>query len=155
MISCHASPVALLGSNHISAKVNAAPHSQGFTVGNRYSSILPEEEGQGLEKGLEVVVMIDCAVLNQLDVSKHLRKQESRWFSSNQNIHGQSLPGYSAIQKGPHRFPSKFEHMTVFTVENRAIENSLYLTLFSSFTSSKLMRRHHDAVTGSVILHYK
>lgn len=44
---------------------------------------LPEEEGQGLEKGLEVVVMIYCRFLAQLYVSKHLRQQESRWLNWN------------------------------------------------------------------------
>lgn len=44
---------------------------------------LPEEEGQGLEKGLEVVVMIYCRFLTQLYVSKHLRQQESRWLNWN------------------------------------------------------------------------
>lgn len=102
MISCHASPVALLRSKRNEVKVNAAPHQPGFTAGNRYSWNIPEEEGQGLEKGLEVVVMIYCVVLNQLNVSKHLRKQETRWFTSFHNIHGQSLPGYSEMEKGPH-----------------------------------------------------
>lgn len=66
--------------------MNAAPRQQGggFTAGEEmgYSGNLPKEEGQGLEKGLEVVVMVYCAVLNQLDVSKHLKKQESRWVTS-------------------------------------------------------------------------
>lgn len=37
---------------------------------------LPEEQGQGLEKGLEVVVVIYGRLLIQLNVSKHLRQQE-------------------------------------------------------------------------------
>lgn len=37
---------------------------------------LPEEKSQGLEKGLEVVVVIYGGLLVQLDVSKHLRQQE-------------------------------------------------------------------------------
>lgn len=41
---------------------------------------LPEEKGQGLEKGLEVVVLIYGSVIIQLDVTKHLRHQESRWW---------------------------------------------------------------------------
>lgn len=49
---------------------------------------LPEEKGQGLEKCLEVVVVIYFGLLIQLDVSKHLRQQESRWslFNSNPQI---------------------------------------------------------------------
>ncbi len=46
---------------------------------------LPEEKGQGLEKGLEVVVVIYCVLVNQLDVSKHLRRQESMWCLLNAN----------------------------------------------------------------------
>lgn len=75
----------------------------------RYSRNIPEEKGQGLKKGLEVVVMIYCVVLNQFDVSKHLRKQESRWFTSNHNVHGQSLRGYSEIKKSLHLGPQELK----------------------------------------------
>lgn len=44
---------------------------------------LPEEQSQGLEKGLEVVVVIYCCLIVQLDVSKHLRQQTSRWWLLN------------------------------------------------------------------------
>lgn len=40
---------------------------------------VPEEKGQSLEKGLEVVVVIYGGLLIQLDVPKHLKQQESRW----------------------------------------------------------------------------
>lgn len=35
---------------------------------------LPEEKGQGLEKGLEVVVVVYGILLNQLNVTKHLQQ---------------------------------------------------------------------------------
>lgn len=39
---------------------------------------LPEEQGQGLEKGLEVVVVRYGRLLIQLNVSKHLRQAGER-----------------------------------------------------------------------------
>lgn len=42
----------------------------------------PEEKHQRAEKGLKVVVLIDVALVNQLDVSKHL--QEAGMFTLNQ-----------------------------------------------------------------------
>lgn len=86
MISCHASPVALLRGKRNQVKVKAVPQQQGVPADDRHSWNIPEEEGQGLEEGLEVVVMIYCVALDQLDVSKHLRKQESRWLTSNRRI---------------------------------------------------------------------
>ena len=47
---------------------------------------LPEEKGQGLEKGLKVVVVTYGGILIQLNVSEHLRQQESRWFVSKANV---------------------------------------------------------------------
>lgn len=83
MISCHASPVALLKHTQITVKVHTQTSTQSgckhcVTVmgagvkcyqqllnylwcQNFYNKEagLPEEEGQSLEKGLEVVVVID------------------------------------------------------------------------------------------------
>lgn len=123
MISCHASPVALLRSNRIQVKVNATAHQQGFTAGKKHFGKIPEEKGQGLKKGLEVVVMIYCVVLNQLNVSKHLRKWDSRWFTSNLNIHGQSLNAilrtYTDIKKGPSLCPQKLKTQKCVTEQPR------------------------------------
>lgn len=41
---------------------------------------LPEEEGQGLEKGLEVVVEVYGIIIPQRDVTKHLQQQGRRLF---------------------------------------------------------------------------
>lgn len=38
----------------------------------------PKEKSQGLEKGLEVVVLIYGSFVIEFDVSKHLRHQERR-----------------------------------------------------------------------------
>lgn len=54
-------------------------------------AVLPKQKGQCLEKGLEVVVVIYCRLLNQLNVSKHLRQQESRWCLLNANPKPQRL----------------------------------------------------------------
>lgn len=44
---------------------------------NRDQTIaLPEQQHEGLKKGLEVIMMIDSRLLCQLDVTKHLTQRE-------------------------------------------------------------------------------
>lgn len=52
---------------------------------------LPEQEGQGLEEGLEVVVVIYGSLFVQLDVPKHLRTE-----NTNQAV-GESCSSYVFI----------------------------------------------------------
>lgn len=43
----------------------------------------PEEKSQGLEKGLEVVVVINGSILVQLNVPKHLTQQDRGLIGEN------------------------------------------------------------------------
>lgn len=85
MISCHASPVALLKSPKTADSINNLPARSEHGCQNWYSVSglseqipeygrrLPEQKSQSLEKGLEVVVVIYGRLFIQLNVTKHLR----------------------------------------------------------------------------------
>ena len=52
---------------------------------------LPEEEHQGAEKGLEIVVLVYVALIIQLDISKHLQVTDRAKHSA-QLMHTENDP---------------------------------------------------------------
>lgn len=118
IISCHASPVALLRPRHRAQHPAAGRMGQGGQTPlcePPTCSSLPEEEHEGAKEAAEVVVPVNVAFLIQLDVAKNLPEGEkgsgntagagevaarSPWLGAHDVVWDQSCPR-AQVEKQP------------------------------------------------------